>query len=198
MVHLKLHHHPVPCFDLLHRGSLTCDIWGLKLISFRSTDPGERLCNIWHRRTPSLRAWAKSNTAEEGHTTRWFGGRTLQSINHRPHCLHSSIPAPDAQTARVLERRASGRASGRAGRCGRGAFPLLSKLSVVNRIQVHAGTSTSRGGYAHFLLFIILKKLLSAYPIWRGRGGGVKANSWMWQRVAHTSPPSQSEHKAGL
>ena len=70
---------------------LTCDIWGLKLISFRSTDPGERLCNIWHRSTPSLRACARSKTAAEGHTTRWFGGRTLQSINQRPHCLHSSI-----------------------------------------------------------------------------------------------------------
>ena len=72
-------------------GRLTCDIWGLKLISFRSTDPGERLCNIWHRSTPSRRACAKSKTAAEGHTTRWFGGRTLQSINHRPHCLHSSM-----------------------------------------------------------------------------------------------------------
>lgn len=78
-----------------HRCRLTCDIWGLKLISFRSTDPGDRLCNIWHRSTPSRRACAKSKTAAEGHTTRWFGGRTLQSINHRPHCLHSSISAPE-------------------------------------------------------------------------------------------------------
>lgn len=77
--------------DLEIWGRLTCDIWGLKLISFRSTDPGERLCNIWHRSTPSRRACAKSKTAAEGHTTRWFGGRTLQSINHRPHCLHSSM-----------------------------------------------------------------------------------------------------------
>ena len=74
--------------------TLTWDIWGLKLISFRSTDPGERLCNIWHRRTPSRRACARSKTAAEGHTTRWFRGRTLQSINHRPHCLHSSMAAP--------------------------------------------------------------------------------------------------------
>lgn len=78
-------------FWSLNSARLTCDIWGLKLISFRSTDPGERLCNIWHRSTPSLRACAKSKTAAEGQTTRWFGGKTLQSINHRPHCLHSSI-----------------------------------------------------------------------------------------------------------
>lgn len=82
-------------------GGLTCDIWGLKLISFRSTDPGERLCNIWHRSTPSRRACARSKTAAEGHTTRWFGGRTLQSINHRPHCLHSSISAPGSLLAKV-------------------------------------------------------------------------------------------------
>lgn len=81
----------------------TCDIWGLKLISFRSTDPGERLCNIWHRSTPSRSAWAKSNTTAEGHTTRWFGGRTLQSINHRPHCLHSSIPAPGDSPRKLTE-----------------------------------------------------------------------------------------------
>lgn len=86
---------------VLHR--LTCDIWGLKLISFRSTDPGERLCNIWHRSTPSRSACAKSNTTAEGHTTRWFGGKTLQSINHRPHCLHSSISAPETLLAKLTE-----------------------------------------------------------------------------------------------
>lgn len=82
------------------RRRLTCDIWGLKLISFRSTDPGDRLCNIWHRSTPSRRACAKSKTTAEGHTTRWFGGRTLQSINHRPHCLHSSMSARERLPAR--------------------------------------------------------------------------------------------------
>lgn len=104
---------------------LTCDIWGLKLISFRSTDPGERLCNIWHRSTPSRRACAKSKTAAEGHTTRWLGGRTLQSINHRPHCLHSSISAPEDLLAKRVNpspskcfwfrRRAGRQTGGRAG-----------------------------------------------------------------------------------
>lgn len=69
----------------------TCDIWGLKLICLRSTDPGDRLCNIWHNSTPSRSAWAKSKTTAEGQTTRWFGGKTLQSMSHRAHCLHSSI-----------------------------------------------------------------------------------------------------------
>lgn len=69
----------------------TCDIWGLKLICFRSTDPGDRLCNIWHKSTPSRSAWARSKTTAEGQTTLWFRGKTLQSISHRAHCLHSSI-----------------------------------------------------------------------------------------------------------
>lgn len=107
---------------------LTCDICGLKLISFRSTDPGERLCNIWHKSTPSRRACAKSKTAAEGHTTRWFGGRTLQSINHRPHCLHSSISAPEtlsSQSNRVLELVRSGTESSGSRRTRRhyGRFP---------------------------------------------------------------------------
>lgn len=71
----------------------TWDIWGLKLMSLRSMEPGERLCSSWHSSTPSRSACARSKTTAEGQTTRWLGGKTLQSINHRPHCRHSSMAA---------------------------------------------------------------------------------------------------------
>lgn len=119
--------------DLEIWGRLTCDIWGLKLISFRSTDPGERLCNIWHRSTPSRSACAKSKTAAEGHTTRWFGGRTLQSINHRPHCLHSSMVRLRGSAPRKVSRVFGDRliAAHRPGRLylRRGVFFTLSPLA---------------------------------------------------------------------
>lgn len=84
-----------------HRGpsrrarTLTWDICGRKLTSLRSMEPGQRLCSSWHNRTPSRSAWARSKTTAEGQTTRWWGGRTLQSMSQRPHCRHCSMaPAP--------------------------------------------------------------------------------------------------------
>lgn len=64
-------------------------------MSFRSMEPGERLCSSWHSRTPSRSACARSKTTAEGHTTRWLGGKTLQSMSQRPHCRHCSM-APAA------------------------------------------------------------------------------------------------------
>lgn len=95
-------------------------------MSLRSTEPGERLCSSWHRSTPSRSACARSKTTAEGHTTRWLGGRTLQSISQRPHCRHCSMaPAvaagPPAQgSARAKVRRPRGIPPARAGLSGRG------------------------------------------------------------------------------
>lgn len=55
------------------------------------------MCSSWHRRTPSRSACARSKTTAEGHTTRWLGGRTLQSMSQRPHCRHCSM-APAGPT----------------------------------------------------------------------------------------------------
>lgn len=70
---------------------LTCDICGRRLISFRLMVWGLRLLSRWHRRTPSRRVWAKSNTWAESHVTRWLAGSTLQFISHSAHCLQYSI-----------------------------------------------------------------------------------------------------------
>lgn len=71
--------------------ALTCDICGLRLISFRLMVSGLRLFSSWHRSTPSRRVWAKSKTCAESAVTRWFRGKTLQPISHRLHCLQYSI-----------------------------------------------------------------------------------------------------------
>lgn len=100
---------------------VTWDICGRRLISLRLTDCGSRLLSKWQSSTPSLRAWARSQTwrhthnvrrgaRDEGpcmrrsvpvqhshltcalsHVTRWLSGRTRHSINHATHCRHNSI-----------------------------------------------------------------------------------------------------------
>lgn len=50
--------------------ALTCDICGLRLISFRLMVSDLRLFSSWHRSTPSRRVWAKSKTCAESAVTR--------------------------------------------------------------------------------------------------------------------------------
>lgn len=71
------------------------------------------MCSSWHRRTPSRSACARSKTTAEGHTTRWLGGRTLQSMSQRPHCRHCSMaPAAPALAAAADGPAGSGQHSG--------------------------------------------------------------------------------------
>lgn len=70
---------------------LTWDIWGRKLISRRLTAWGMRLLRSWQRRTPSRKAWAKSQTWAPSEVTLWLGGNTRHWMSHWAHCFHSSI-----------------------------------------------------------------------------------------------------------
>lgn len=70
---------------------VTCDICGLRLISFRLMVCGLRLFSSWHSSTPSRRVCAKSNTCAVSAVTRWFAGSTLQLISHVAHCLQYSM-----------------------------------------------------------------------------------------------------------
>lgn len=69
----------------------TCDIWGLRLISFKLMVWGRRLFRSWHSSTPSRKVCARSNTCALSATTRWFSGSTLQLISHIAHCLQYSM-----------------------------------------------------------------------------------------------------------
>lgn len=103
------------CFSM--RMCVTWDICGRRLISLRLTACGSRLLSNWQSSTPSLRAWARSQTWHHthkvrrrspewkavcpqvcgrltcafSHVTRWLSGRTRHSINHAAHCRHNSI-----------------------------------------------------------------------------------------------------------
>lgn len=76
----------------------TCDICGLRLISFRLMVRGLRLLSSWHSSTPSRRVCARSNTCAVSAVTRWFSGSTLQPISHTAHCLQYSMMSNRAQS----------------------------------------------------------------------------------------------------
>lgn len=163
--------------------TLTWDICGRKLTSLRSMEPGERLCSSWHNRTPSRSAWARSKTTAEGQTTRWLGGRTLQSMSQRPHCRHCSMaPAPAGPAS-------SGPRSGQsAAAAGHPARPRGARRPGRGFARAAPGP---RRAAARPLLLRLLRLLGSSPTCGRGAGAGQPAGS----PFTHASP---SRPRAGL
>lgn len=81
----------------------TCDICGLRLISFRLMVLGFRLFSSWQSSTPSRRVCARSNTCALSAVTRWFEGSTLQLMSHIAHCLQYSMLWKQQVEARYID-----------------------------------------------------------------------------------------------